>query len=224
MSVWDFDLEDVCLPTELVSITAEPATRSLQQVAESIGECTRCRLSTTRTKIVFGSGPEKAKVLFIGEGPGGEEDKSGEPFVGPAGQLLTDIINKTAEKEGLTLKREDVYICNVVKCRPPGNRVPNEDEVHACKDFLIGQIKAVNPEYIVCLGAVAAKALLGPSGRKRMADLRLEQNTWRGIPVQVTYHPSFLLRNPDLENKRQVWEDLKKVFLQVYKAGESVNK
>jgi uracil-DNA glycosylase len=164
--------------------------------------CTRCRLSEGRRKVVFGCGDPAADLMFIGEGPGAEEDRQGLPFVGPAGELLTRIIR------AMELTREQVYIANVVKCRPPGNRDPLPDEVAACRPYLEGQIDLVRPRVIVALGRVAAQLLLGndlPLGR-----MRGQWFTVRGVDLMVTYHPAALLRNAAL--KRPTWEDLQMVL------------
>jgi uracil-DNA glycosylase len=170
---------------------------------DEIGECRRCRLAQGRTKLVFGVGNAEARLLFVGEGPGRDEDLQGEPFVGKAGQLLTDIIEK-----GMRLRRADVYICNVVKCRPPDNRDPEPDEVAACGGFLARQVEIVGPEVIVALGRFAAQALLATS--TPIGRLRGRWQSYRGIPVMPTLHPAYLLRNPG--DKRLVWEDVKQVM------------
>ncbi len=175
---------------------------TLEQVREVLGECTRCRLCEGRTQIVFGDGNPHAQLMFVGEGPGEVEDRRGLPFVGRAGELLTQMIEK-----GLGIRRSDVYICNVVKCRPPGNRTPRADEVAACSPFLDGQIAAVRPRVIVALGKPAASLLLG----REIAITRV-RGTWheyRGIPLMPTFHPAFVLRRYTPENRRLVWEDLK---------------
>jgi DNA polymerase len=187
---------------------------SLLKILEDIGDCKRCRLHERRTKIVFGAGNEKAKLVFVGEGPGAEEDEKGLPFVGRAGQLLTQMIEGTARKEGLSLSREDVYICNVVKCRPPDNRTPLPDEMEICSQFLFRQLAIIRPKAICALGATAAKALLGR--REGVTRSRGNWFRWRDIPVMVTYHPSYLLRPYNQSAKREAWEDLKKVLHYVY--------
>ncbi len=174
---------------------------SLEAVRTELGECTRCRLHQGRTHIVFGDGNPNADLLFIGEGPGEQEDLRGLPFVGRAGELLTQMIEK-----GLGISRRDVYICNLVKCRPPQNRTPLADEVSACRPFLDGQINAVAPKVIVSLGKPAASLLLG-----RDIAITKVRGTWheyRGIPVMPTFHPAFVLRQYTLENRRLVWQDL----------------
>lgn len=173
----------------------------LSQVSAEAMACTRCRLAGGRNSVVFGSGSADADLMFIGEGPGAEEDKQGLPFVGRAGELLTKII------EAIELRREEVYIANIVKCRPPGNRDPQPDEVAACRGFLERQIDLVRPRILVALGRIAAQTLLGtetPIGR-----LRGQWYKVREVPMMVTYHPAALLRNPSL--KRPTWEDMQQV-------------
>ncbi len=178
------------------------ADDSLPKVREDLGECTRCKLHGTRHKIVFGDGNPKAELVFVGEGPGADEDAQGLPFVGRAGKLLTQMI------EAMGLQRKDVYICNVVKCRPPGNRQPEEDEVSTCSPFLFRQIDVIAPKVIVCLGAVAAKTLLQTN--RGISQFRGEWLDFRGRKLLATYHPAYLLRNPPA--KSEVWKDLQKVM------------
>ncbi len=181
---------------------AAGADAGLDAVRAALGECTRCRLCEGRTNIVFGDGSPTAALMFVGEGPGEQEDLRGVPFVGRAGELLTSMIEK-----GLGIARRDVYICNIVKCRPPGNRTPLPDEVAACRPFLDGQIDAVAPRVIVALGKPATSLLLG-----RDVAITKVRGTWhayRGIPVMPTFHPAFVLRQYTPENRRLVWEDLK---------------
>ena len=175
---------------------------TLEEVRQALGECTRCRLCQGRTQIVFGDGSPSADLMFIGEGPGAEEDRRGLPFVGRAGELLTQMI-----ENGIGLARSDVYICNIVKCRPPENRTPLADEAGACRPFLDGQISAVRPRVLIALGKPAASLLLG----RDIAITRL-RGTWqeyRGIPLMPTFHPAFVLRRYTPENRRLVWNDLK---------------
>ncbi len=193
---------------------AGPENDSLIQIQQDIGDCKRCRLCQGRNKIVFGSGDENARLVFVGEGPGADEDEQGFPFVGRAGQLLTQMIDGTAAKEGLTIRRSDVYICNVVKCRPPGNRTPEPDEMEICGQFLARQLTVMNPRAICALGATAAKALLGT--KEGIMKMRGRWHSWRDIPVMPTYHPSYLLRPYNQNAKREAWEDLKKVLHYVY--------
>jgi uracil-DNA glycosylase len=201
-------------PLATVSIpTIEPSQDSLLKILTDIGDCKRCRLHEARNKIVFGSGNEQARLVFVGEGPGADEDQQGLPFVGRAGQLLTQMIEGTAAKEGIPIKRADVYICNVVKCRPPENRTPQPDEMEICGQFLYRQLLAIRPKAICVLGGTAAKALLGKDGVTR---LRGKWDQWRDIQVMVTYHPSYLLRPYNQNAKKEAWEDLKKVLHYVY--------
>ena len=191
-----------------------PEGDTLARISEDIGDCRRCRLCEGRQKIVFGSGNEQARLVFVGEGPGQDEDEQGIPFVGRAGQLLTQMIEGTAAKEGIPLKRGDVYICNVVKCRPPDNRTPLPDEMEICGEFLFRQLAVIRPKAICALGSTAAKAILGT--KEGVTKLRGRWHKWRDIPVIVTYHPSYLLRAYNVTAKREAWEDLKKVFHFVY--------
>jgi DNA polymerase len=186
----------------------------LNAIRADIGDCKRCRLHEGRTNIVFGVGDPKARLVFVGEGPGADEDAQGIPFVGRAGQLLTQMINNTAAKEAVPITRDDVYICNVVKCRPPGNRAPEGDEMEICGQFLERQLDAIRPKAICVLGGTAAKALL--NSKVGITKMRGEWQEWRGIPVMPTFHPSFLLRGFNAQFKRQAWEDLKKVLHYVY--------
>jgi uracil-DNA glycosylase family 4 len=191
-----------------------PDHDTLLKILEDIGECKRCRLHAARTKIVFGTGDEQANLVFVGEGPGADEDLQGLPFVGRAGQLLTQMIENTASKEGIPLKRADVYICNVVKCRPPENRTPEADEMEICGQFLFRQLSAIRPKAICALGATAAKALLGR--KEGVTRMRGNWFKWNDIQVMVTYHPSYLLRAYNQDAKREAWEDLKKLLHYVY--------
>ncbi len=200
-------------PLPLRVEAGQPASESLFQILEDIGDCRRCRLHERRTKIVFGVGNERAPLVFVGEGPGADEDVQGIPFVGRAGQLLTQMIENTAKKEGIPLRREDVYICNVVKCRPPENRTPEPDEMEICGQFLNRQLAAIHPKAICVLGGTAVRALLGQ--KEGVTRLRGRWFRWRDVPVMVTYHPSYLLRG-NQEAKREAWEDLKKVLHFVY--------
>ena len=183
---------------------------SLAELRAGIGDCQRCKLCSGRTHIVFGVGNPRAKLMFVGEGPGHEEDLQGEPFVGRAGQLLTDIITK-----GMGLKREDVYICNVVKCRPPQNRNPEPDEVAACEPFLKRQIDIVQPQIIVALGKFAVQTLL--NSKAPIGKLRGTWASYHGIKVMPTFHPAYLLRNP--ADKKLVWDDIKLVIKEMRGEG-----
>jgi DNA polymerase len=191
-----------------------PTGDTLAQIRADIGDCRRCRLCEQRNKIVFGSGNEQARLVFVGEGPGADEDAQGLPFVGRAGQLLTQMIDNTASKEGIPIRRENVYIANVVKCRPPENRAPQPDEMEICGQFLFRQLVAINPKAICALGSTAAKALLAT--KDGVTRLRGNWHKWRDIPVMVTYHPSYLLRPYNANAKREAWDDLKKVLHFVY--------
>ncbi len=196
------------------STTQAAVKDTFQIIQDDIGDCTRCRLHEGRNKIVFGDGNPNAKLVFVGEGPGADEDAQGIPFVGRAGQLLTDMIEKTAAGEGIAIARPDVYICNVVKCRPPGNRAPEADEMEICGQFLQRQLKTIQPKAICVLGATASKALLNST--VGITKMRGEWHEWNDIPVMPTFHPSYLLRAYNKEAKRLAWEDLKKVLHYVY--------
>lgn len=174
----------------------------LEQIRSEIGDCTRCKLSTGRTKLVFGVGNPEADLMFVGEAPGRDEDLKGEPFVGRAGELLTQII------QAIDLRRDDVYIANVIKCRPPKNRNPDRDEIETCEPFLLAQIDAIKPRVIVALGAFALKVLL-QDDKTPISKARGRVYSYRGAKLIPTFHPAFLLRSPD--RKREVWEDMKKV-------------
>jgi DNA polymerase len=192
----------------------QPEGDTMLKIREDIGDCKRCRLHLGRNQIVFGVGDEHSPLVFVGEGPGADEDQQGIPFVGRAGQLLTQMIDNTAAKEGIRIRRENVYICNVVKCRPPENRTPEPDEMEICGQFLYRQLVAIRPKAIVALGGTAAKALLG--GKEGVTRMRGKWHKWHDIPVMVTYHPSYLLRPYNQNAKREAWEDLKKVLHYVY--------
>ncbi len=181
---------------------------TLVAVREELGDCTRCKLHKGRKNIVFGEGNPNAALVFVGEGPGQEEDLQGRPFVGAAGQLLTDIIVK-----GMKLNREDVYICNIVKCRPPNNRNPEPDEILACEPFLIKQLQAIKPKIIIGLGNVAVKTLL--KTKEGITSLRGIWKSYQDIPLMPTFHPAYLLRTPS--DKRLVWDDIKKVIAELEK-------
>ena len=174
---------------------------SLDEIRSDIGECTRCRLHEQRTNIVFGEGNPAADLVFVGEGPGAEEDRTGRPFVGKAGKLLDKII------EAIGMRRSDVYIANVVKCRPPDNRTPERDEAATCGPFLFRQLGFIRPKVIVALGAPALQCLTG--SREGITKVRGHWQEWNGIRVMPTYHPAYLLRVPD--KKKETWEDMKRV-------------
>ncbi|MBW2619067.1 MAG: uracil-DNA glycosylase [Deltaproteobacteria bacterium] len=167
-------------------------------------ECTDCRLAESRNKVVFGEGSVMAEIMFIGEGPGRDEDRSGRPFIGRAGELLTDMI------KAMGLSREEVYIANIVKCRPPENRNPEPEESLACRPWLKAQLELIQPRFIIALGAVAARNLLETS--EPISRLRGRFHDFEGRPLMPTFHPAYLLRNYSQENRRQVWSDLKQVL------------
>lgn len=221
MGIYDFYRRPVSENADLLSLAAAEQTvephanesaeplpilqdrpAALQAIRDDIGDCTRCRLHKGRTKLVFGVGNPNAELMFVGEGPGADEDAQGEPFVGRAGQLLNNMIS------AMGLKREDVYIANVVKCRPPGNRTPEKDECDTCSPFLLRQIEVIKPKVIVALGAVAAKNLLAVNDS--MANLRGRWYDFRGTKLIVTFHPAYLLRDP--RQKKETWKDLQMVM------------
>ncbi len=177
--------------------------RALKQLRRELGDCQRCPLSQTRTKIVFGEGDPCARIVFVGEAPGEKEDESGKPFVGSAGRILTDIIER-----GMKIPRSSVYICNVIKCRPPKNRDPRPEEIQACQPFLEKQLKIIQPEVIIALGKYASQWLLNTN--LAISQLRGRWGEYQGIPVMPTYHPAYLLHNQ--KGKREVWQDIKKVI------------
>ena len=182
---------------------AKPQT--LDELCKRIGGCQRCDLSQSRTNLVFGAGYEKARLVFVGEAPGADEDRQGQPFVGEAGQVLTRLI------EAMGLKRAQVYICNVLKCRPPANRNPHKDEIATCAPFLEQQLRLIKPEVIVALGTFAAQTLL--ENKEPISRMRGQFHSWHGIPLMPTFHPSFLLHNK--ENKQHywdVWSDMEQVL------------
>jgi DNA polymerase len=181
---------------------AAPVDDSLERIREDIGECTRCKLHTSRTHIVFGEGNADAELMFVGEGPGADEDATGRPFVGAAGKLLDKII------EAIGLARADVYIANVVKCRPPGNRKPEKDETGTCEQFLFRQIATIDPKVIVALGNTPLESLLNLK-TGGITKARGQFYDYNGIKLMATFHPAYLLRDPT--KKREVWEDMKKV-------------
>jgi uracil-DNA glycosylase len=191
--------------------TALPRGLTLPQIRDELGECVRCKLHETRQHIVFGAGDGRAPLMFIGEGPGADEDRTGEPFVGRAGELLDKMI------VAMGWRRDDVYIANVIKCRPPGNRTPEADEVSACQPFLLAQIAAVAPRIIVALGRPAANTLLGNDAP--ISALRGKFFDCRGAQLMPTFHPAFLLRQP--ERKRDAWSDLQQVMVELQRLGIS---
>lgn len=195
---------------DLILPTLAPEGDTLAKISADIGDCKRCRLCQGRKSIVFGSGNENARLVFVGEAPGADEDEQGLPFIGRAGQLLTQMIEGTAAKDKLPLRREDCYICNVVKCRPPENRTPLPDEMEVCGQFLYRQLMTIRPKAICALGATAAKALLNT--KDSVTKMRGNWHRWHGIPMMVTYHPSYLLRAYNAEAKKEAWLDLRKLF------------
>ena len=187
--------------TSSPAIKPSPSPSSLETIRAELGDCRRCKLHSGRTQIVFGVGHPLAKLVFVGEAPGRDEDLQGEPFVGQAGQLLTRII------QAIQLKREEVYIANIIKCRPPENRNPEPDEIAACEPFLVKQLQVIRPRLICALGTFAAQTLL--KSEEKISSLRGRFHQYQGIPVMPTYHPAYLLRNSN--RKREVWEDMKKI-------------
>jgi DNA polymerase len=201
--------QDIGLESALTAPPAGTATHheSLENIRKNLGDCKRCKLGTTRKNLVFGVGNPRARLVFVGEGPGADEDTKGEPFVGAAGQVLNRLITN------MGLKREEVYICNVVKCRPPGNRDPEPDEVSACSPFLLRQLQSISPEVIVALGKPATQTLLGI--KDAISRLRGKFRDFHGIPLMPTYHPSFLLRKQKEGSNEafwEVWEDMTQVL------------
>jgi DNA polymerase len=185
-------------PQVAAAVPAADRASALLIIRDEIGDCTRCALHTGRNKLVFGDGDPNARLMFVGEGPGADEDAQGLPFVGRAGQLLNNMIS------AMGLKREQVYIANIVKCRPPGNRTPEPEEANTCTQFLFRQIDVVRPQVLVALGATAATYLLG--SRQPLAGLRRRVHAYRGAQLIVTYHPAYLLRDP--RQKKEAWADL----------------
>ena len=208
MYLRDFGFADVDLGARRVARPPAPSSdgdplgaEDLAVMARRLADCRRCRLCQGRTHVVFGVGDPRARVVFIGEAPGADEDRLGEPFVGRAGQLLNEMLR------AIRLRREDVYIANILKCRPPGNRDPQDDETAACLPFLRRQIELIGPRVIVTLGRVAARHLLGTTAP--ISSYRGRWTSWQGTPVLPTFHPAYLLRNPVA--KAQAWTDLKQL-------------
>lgn len=192
-------------PVVATATPAPPAVasgESLDAIRADLGDCRRCGLADSRSNLVFGVGDPGARLVFVGEAPGRDEDLQGEPFVGDAGQLLTKII------EAMGLSRQQVYICNVLKCRPPNNRNPQHDEIAQCAPFMLRQVKAINPGAIIALGTFAAQTLL--ETKEPIGRLRGRFHDYHGIPLMPTFHPAYLLRNASM--KREVWEDVQKVM------------
>ncbi|WP_174240900.1 uracil-DNA glycosylase family protein [Granulicella sp. S190] len=203
---------DDLLPVPAIRVEAAHKADALTAIREEIGDCTRCPLAYAgRRSIVFGDGDANARLLFVGEGPGADEDASGVPFVGKAGQLLNNMI------QAMGLKREEVYIANIVKCRPPANRVPEPVEANTCDPFLLQQIDVVQPQVIVALGSTAAMYLLGV--KQSLSGLRGRWHSCRGAKLAVTYHPAFLLRDPRM--KGEAWKDLQMVMAEMGLKGAS---
>lgn len=193
--------EETSRPKGLFALPTVPYDASLEAIRADIGDCTRCKLHEHRTNIVFGEGNAKARLVFVGEGPGADEDATGRPFVGRAGHLLDKII------AAIGMKRDECYIANVVKCRPPQNRAPERDEVAICEQFLFRQLSFIRPRVIVALGSPAFQCLM--KTKETITRARGEWRDWNGIKVMPTFHPAYLLRSPD--KKREAWEDMKKV-------------
>ncbi|MGC8917501.1 MAG: uracil-DNA glycosylase [Thermoanaerobaculum sp.] len=209
----DFGVEEVLLPeggSREEGETDPLAAPDLETMARALATCQRCRLAKGRTQVVFGVGNPRARVVFVGEAPGAEEDRQGEPFVGRAGQLLNSMLRACG------LSRSEVYIANIVKCRPPGNRDPQDDEAAACLPFLRRQLALLGPEVLVLLGRVAARHLLGLSAP--ISSYRGRWRTWEGMEVLPTFHPAYLLRNP--QAKKEAWEDLKGLAKRLQVGGE----
>lgn len=211
----EIGVKDLQLPVGSDAASADDAgpaaADSLAAVREILGECTRCKLHQDRKNIVFGVGSEDADLMFVGEGPGADEDEQGEPFVGRAGRKLTEMI------QAIGYSRDEVYIANIVKCRPPGNRDPQPDEVETCAPFLYAQIKAIAPRVIVTLGSPATKTLL--ETRTGITRLRGRWHDFQGIPLMPTFHPAYLLRRYTLENRTLVYNDLKAARARIDEAG-----
>lgn len=188
-----------------------PTANPLQSIRDELGDCQRCKLAPSRTNIVFGSGDPNAELVFVGEAPGFDEDRQGLPFVGKAGQLLTKII------EAIDLKREQVYICNILKCRPPENRNPEPDEVAACSPFVWRQLRSIRPKIVCCLGAFAAQTVMRTASP--ISKLRGSFYDVDGLRVIATFHPAYLLRSPD--KKRDVWEDMKQIRSELFRLRET---
>ncbi len=192
----------VKLPDRIQVELADGSGQTLTEIRNALGDCRRCPLCKTRTNLVFGEGNVHAGLVFVGEAPGADEDMQGRPFVGKAGQLLTRII------VAMGLQRQDVYICNILKCRPPGNRNPRPEEIAACEPFLIRQLQTIRPKMICALGTFSAHTLL--KTEVPISALRGRFHSYQGIPLMPTYHPAYLLRNPGA--KRQVWEDVQMIM------------
>ncbi len=208
-SLFDVDGEETRFPSIASQVPPMTPPMTLKEIREEIGDCQRCKLSGGRKNIVFGSGNPNAALMFVGEAPGEDEDLQGLPFVGRAGQLLTKMI------VAMGLSRDDVFIANIIKCRPPANRNPQPDEIAACRPFLEKQIRAIRPKVICALGSFSAQTLL--STQQKISQLRGRFHDYQGFKVLPTFHPAYLLRNPN--EKKTVWEDLKKVMEELKKEG-----
>ena len=213
----DLGLEEqkVTVPSGVDGLNAEaaiPGSEALEAIFNELGDCQRCGLGASRTKLVYGVGNPNARLVFVGEAPGREEDLQAEPFVGEAGRLLDRIL------QAMGLNRDDVYLCNVLKCRPPNNRDPQPDEVATCEAFLVRQIAAIRPQIIIGLGRFAVHSLLKTNAP--ISKLRGEWQNYQGIPLMPTYHPAYLLSNP--EGKRDVWDDMKQVLRRLQTDGEGL--
>jgi DNA polymerase len=211
LALWkDPTANPVAVPQIAISKETTPISEeivTLDSIRAEIGDCQRCKLAPKRTNIVFGSGNPNAELVFVGEAPGFDEDQQGLPFVGRAGQLLTKII------ESINLKREDVYICNVLKCRPPENRNPEPDEVASCNPFMKKQLAAIRPKIVCCLGTFAAQTVLQTVAP--ISKLRGKFYDMDGMRIIATFHPAYLLRSPD--KKREVWEDMKQIRAELFR-------
>jgi DNA polymerase len=208
----DAKAKKVSLPRPAAPVPVDVRAAALAAVAAEVAVCTRCaELARTRTQTVFGVGNPYARLVFCGEAPGADEDRQGEPFVGRAGQLLNDIITK-----GMKMRREDVYILNILRCRPPANRTPLPVEAAACREYLDRQLEIIQPQFICCLGAVAAQNLLGTDAA--IGRLRGRVHDYHGIKVVCTYHPAYVLRNP--QAKRPVWDDIQMLLAEMEKEAE----
>lgn len=210
-----FEEQKVVVPARVETqdpLAAPPGAETLDAVRNALGDCRRCGLAASRTKLVYGVGNPNARLVLVGEAPGREEDLQGHPFVGEAGKLLDRIL------QAMGMHRDDVYLCNVLKCRPPNNRDPQPEEVATCETFLVRQLAAIRPQVIVGLGRFAVHSLL--KSNTPISRLRGEWQSYQGIPLMPTYHPAYLLRNP--EGKRDVWEDMKQVLRRLQADGEDL--
>ena len=212
----DLGIENLCKNAAGGELTQDINTtasleETLDAIRQDLGDCQRCGLGASRKKLVYGVGNPSARLVLVGEAPGREEDQKGEPFVGEAGRLLDKIL------QAMGLQRADVYICNVLKCRPPDNRDPQPEEVATCEAFLVRQIAAIKPQVIVGLGRFAVQSLL--QSKVPISRIRGEWQSYHGIPLMPTYHPAYLLRNP--EGKRDVWEDMKEVMRRLHVGADN---